>query len=305
VTVGGIFDQSQEQTYQTTYDSNGVQNGEVLASENAMNLYFLARYKKDLGADNYFTLEDFCRRIQDNIPNHTQGFYIDRWNDSVHYNTIVDHLDYRDVFTNAFRAEFSMVKNRGFNFSTAGKYEFSKHFPHTEFNYPEAAVSSLILVNKCEYIYLLPFLKDMFLIPKYKNVFEFKNVGNAPDTLNARYRRDNLAESYKRNSLANTAYLVCEWNITYKTALTTGLELTKFDDFNDNGENFYEPCFSTQLRIKDRYKGYALVLTLGYSRYAYIYDHPGKLHSPFNNPRKVEDNIDDHKIFVKVHCGFM
>jgi hypothetical protein len=305
VTVGGIFERSQEKTFQMTY-GNGVPIGEMFDFERSTSLYFLAHYKKNIALDKYFVIDDFCRKIQDNIPNHTQGFYRDRTEDTVTYHTIVDKLDYRDAFINALRAEFGIFRNRGLNFTTAGKYEFKKDFPHLEFNYADKNISSMILVNKCEYIYLLPFFKDMFLIPKFKNVWEIKDNGpNIGDTIDTHFRRDNLDDNYRTNTMANTAYLVCDWKLTERTAITTGLQIKKFNDFLDNGENYWEPCFSIQLRIKDCYRSVAVVLTTGFSRYAYIYDHPGRLHNPLSNAHRVVDNIDAHEIFIKAYCGFM
>ncbi len=294
LTVGGIFDRSQEKTFQTTY-LNGVENGEVYALENAMNLYLLAHYKRDVGRDKYMYVDNFCRRIQDNIPNHTQGFYID--SGSIHYYLLPDKLEYRDVFAEAIRAEFTLFRNRGFNFTSEGKYEFEKHFPHPEFNYPEENISSLSLINKCEYIYLLPFAKDLFLIPKYKNACEFKDYGpNTTDSLDAQYRRA---------SMANTAYLVLEWKFNEKTALTAGYQFKRFNDFFDSGENYTEPwCVGLQLLVKDRYTGLAMILTTGFTWYQYVYDVQERQHDPLNNPYRVVHNVTSHNIFIKVHCGF-
>jgi hypothetical protein len=297
VTVGGIFDRTQEKTFQMTYDTSGAVKGEEYAFENATNLYFLAHFKKDIARDKFFTIDDYFRRVQDNIPNHTQGFVIHHDNDSVSYYTNVDKLEYRDMFADALRAEFTLFRNRGFNFTSAGKYEFQKHFPRLEFNYPDENISSFMLVNKCEYIYLLPFYKDLFLIPKYKNIYEYKGYGpNTSDSLDVRYRR---------NSMTNAANLMCEWKVTARSALSTGLHLIKFNDFKDTKENFYEPSFSIQLMLKDRYKGYAIALTTAFTQYAYIYEHPGRPHNPLNNVHRAVDNLTNHQIFIKVYCGVM
>ena len=293
LTLGGIFDKSQEKTFQATY-VQGMENSEVYASENATNLYFLTHYKRDIGRDKYVYVDNFCRRVQDNIPNHTQDFYIK--SESVHYYLVPDKLEYRDVFAEALRAEFTLFRNRGLNYTSAGKFEFQKHFPHLEFNYPNENISSFILINKCEYIYLLPFFKDLFLIPKYKNVYELKDYG--PNT------SDSLDVVYQRNSMVNAADLVCEWKLTEKSAFTTGLQFKRFNDFIDTRENYIQPCFGMQLMVKDRYTGLAVILTLGFTRYAYIYDHSGRQHDPLNNPHRAVDNIDAHELFIKVHCGF-
>ena len=298
-TVGGIFDRSQEKTFQLTYDINGAVAGEVHDFENATSLYFLTHYKKDIAGDKYFTIDNFFRKVQDNIPNHTQGFSVNPDAGIISYYLIADELDYRDIFEDALRAEFTIIRNRGFNCTSVGKLEFQKHFPHLEFNYPDENISSLILLNKCHYIYLLPFLKDMFLIPKYKNYWEIKDYGPRSDSVDV-----TLDAKYRRNAMINAASVVCEWRVTEKIALTTGLQLKKFDDFIDNGENYWEPCFRVQLTVRDRYM-YALALTTGFSRYSYLYSDKGRLHNPLNNPHGVVTNIDANEIFLKIHCGFL
>jgi hypothetical protein len=293
ITLGGIYDQSQEKTFQATY-ADGVEISEVYALEKALSLYLLAHFKRDVGRDKHLYVDNFCRLVQDNIPNHTQGFYID--SETVHYYLIPDKMEFRDAFMGALRAEFSQSRNRGLNYTTAGQFEFQKNFPHLEFNYPDENISSLILINKCEYIYLLPFFKDLFLIPKFKNVYHAQDCGpNTSDSLDALYRR---------NSMVNAAHLVCEWKISEKSSFTTGLQFKKFNDFFDKTENYIEPCFGAQIMVKDRYTGLAVVLTAGFSWYNYIYEYPGRTHDPANNPHRVVDNINAHDIFIKVHCGF-
>ena len=294
MTLGGIFDRSQEKTFQATY-INGVENSEVYALEKAMSLYLLAHYKRDVGRDKYLYVDNFCRMVQDNIPNHTQGFYID--SETVHYYLIPDKLEFRDAFMGALRAEFSQFRNRGLNYTTAGKFEFQKHFTHLEFNYPDENISSLVLINKCEYIYLLPFFKDLFLIPKYKNVYELRDYG--PNT------SDSLDTVYRRNCMTNAAHLVCEWKLSEKSAFTAGYQCKRFDDFFDGGESYTEPwCFGMQLLVKDRYTGLAVILTTGFTWYQYMYDEPHRDHNPLNNPHRVIKDIQAHDIFIKVHCGF-
>ncbi len=299
LTVGGIFDRTQEKTFQPTYE-NGAKVGEVYDYENASDIYLLAHYKKGLAIDKSITIENFFRMVKDNIPNHTLGFLIDHNYETVSYYTIVDVLDYRDMFADALRAEFNLFKNRGFNFTSAGKYEFQKHAPHPEFNYADVTISSLTLVNKCHYIFLLPFFKDLFLIPKYKNVFETSNYSPRVDSL----PDASLDALHRRSAMINTASLVCEWKMTEKTSLTTGVQIKRFDDLLDIQENYWEPCFRIQLMIKDRYSGLNLILTTGFSRWAYLYNVKDKVHNPLNNPHRAVNNIDAHEIFIKVHAGF-
>jgi hypothetical protein len=304
VTAGGIFDRSQEKSFQMTYDPTGAATIEQYAFENATSLYLLAHYKKDFAGEKFLTIDNLARKVADNIPNHTQGFYRDPDLGTVTYHTIVDKLDYRDMFSNALRAEFSLFRNRGFNFTSIGKYEFQKHFPHPEFNYLDGTFSSLSLINKCEYIYLLPFFKDLFLIPRYKNTWESKGYG--PST------SDSLDARFLRNVMTNTAYLVLEWKMSEKTALTGGLNLKRFDDLRDAGENYFEalklwglpfPGYGIQLMIKDRYAGMSMVLTTGFSKYGYIYDLPGRPHNYLNNPHRATKNIASHEVFIKLHAG--
>jgi hypothetical protein len=297
LTVGGVFDKSQEKTFQFIYNDRGKEAGEVYDVEKATSLYLLAHYKKGLAIDQSLTIDNFFRKVQDNIPNHTQGFYLNPSNGAVDFFLIPDKLNYRDMFGNALRGEYNLFKSRGFNYTSVAKFEFQKHTAHIEFNYPDESITFLTLVNKCHYIIPLPFFKDMFLIPKLKNVWESNSSGAIFDSLNA------LEANFKRNNMINAAYLVCEWKVTEKTALTTGLEYKLFNDFLNSGENYSEPCFRIQLSIKDRYSGLNLILTTGFSWYEYNYKTAG-MHNPLNNPHRVADNIDAHDMFIKVHAGF-
>jgi hypothetical protein len=292
VTLGGIYDRSQEKSFHPVYE-NGLEITEEYTLEQALSLYLMARYRKDVGRDRSIVIEDLCRKVTDNIPNHTQGFLID--SEVVKYSLTPDELDYRDAFSNALRAEFNIFRNRGFNYTASAKYEFQKHFAHLKYNYPDANISSFSLINKCQYIYLLPFLKDLFLIPKFKNVYEAEGYGATNEL---------LGDKYQRNAMTNAAYLVLEWRITEKSAITTGFQAQQFNDFSDAGENYFQPCFSIQLMVKDRYTGLAMVLTTGLSQYAYYYEQPGRRHDPMNNPYRVTDNIKAHELFIRIHCGF-
>jgi hypothetical protein len=290
ITLGGVIDQSQEKTFQNTYDIvSGVAQSQEYGWEKAMSLYLFAHYKKDIARDKYLIIEDLVRKVQDNIPNHTVNFMVDQVSGSANYYLVPDDLSYRDMFGNAFRAEFSFFQNRGFNFTSSGKYEFQQRSPHLKFNYLGKTLSSFNLINKCEYIILLPFLKDMFLIPKYKNTLEITDsLFNVP---------------YKRNSMTNALYMVLEWKMSEKTAFTGGLHAKKFNDFHDSKENYFEPSFSIQLMIKDRYAGMNMALTTGITRYAYMYDKKDTLHNPLNNPHGVRNNLAAHEIFIKLHAG--
>jgi hypothetical protein len=302
LTLGGVFDRSQEETFQKQYDTNGVPVKEIFDFEHSTNLYLLAHYKKDIARDQSITIDNYFRKVNDNIPNHTQNFSVDKDNGNVTYTTVIDELDYRDMFADALRAEFSLFRNRGFNYTGAGKFEFQKHLAHPEFNYPDKNITSLALVNKCEYIFLLPFFKDIFLIPKYKNVWENKSYGPRVESGNAFDAKYDV--KYRGNNMTNALYLVCEWKMTEKTAFTGGLQLKTFNDLFDSGENYLEPCGSIQLMIKDRYAGMAVALTIGYSRWAYLYgDRERPFHNSLNNPHRVSNNIDAHEVFIKVHAG--
>jgi hypothetical protein len=296
MTAGGIFDKSQEKTFQRTY-KDGNETGEVYDAEYATTLYLMVNYKKDIAKDKIFRVDNYFRRTKDNIPNHTQGVTLLRDSAVVQYYLIPDRLECRDMFANALRAEFTLFKNRGFNYTAAGKLEFQKNFPHLEFDFPGENIPSFMLVNKCEYIYLLPFFKDLFLIPRYKNIYDYLERGAGAS--------DSLDVSYRRNSMINTANLMCEWKCSARSALSAGLHLKKFDDFFDNKENYYEPSYSIQLRLKDWYKSSAIVLTTAFVHYAYIYEHPGRPHNPLNNVHMADDNMQSYKIFIKAYCGFL
>jgi hypothetical protein len=211
------------------------------------------------------------------------------------------------MFGNALRAQFDLTANRGLNFTSVCKFELEKHFAHPEFNYPGMNITSLHLVNKCHYIYLLPFFKDLFFIPKYKNVWEIRNYGNAPDSPDS-VRFD---AKYRRNAMDNTAYLMLEWKISRKTSLTAGAQIKRFNDFNDNWENYWERGYSILATIKDRYLGFAVALTAGYAWYRYSYDNiagptnPNRTHNRMNNVNGIRDNIDANVIFVRTYWGVM
>jgi hypothetical protein len=213
------------------------------------------------------------------------------------YTTVVDQLDYRDAMVEMLVAQYEIYKNRGFNLTTRGKYEFTKHVPHLDFNYADANISSLTLVNKCEYIWLLPFSKDMFLIPKYKNVYDLGAYGP---------RADSLADSkYRGNTMSNNAYLVYEWKFTPKTSITIGGQFELFNDFANHLEDYEHGNGTLQLMIKDRYAGLNMILTTGVAKYYYnFYNSQGTQHNPFNNPYRITDNISSYDLFLKIHCGF-
>lgn len=300
LTLGGIFQESEMNSFQTVYqDTTAV--GSVFEGEKSADLYSLIRYRMDFAGDKKLTADNYFRIVKDNIPNHTQTFTFNGsrtsfLGDSVIYQTVADPLDYRDAVVNAFVAQYSLYRNRGFNFTTRGKYEFTKHFAHPEFNYPDADISSLILVNKCEYIYLLPFSKDLFLIPRYKNYYDFGTYGPRTHQLDARFRN---------STMANTAYLMLEWKFSEKTAITTGPEFKAFNDFFNEKEDYFHGNFSMQLLMKDRYAGLNMILTTGFSKYNYIFFRgAGTAHNPLNNPHRITDDISSYDIFLKIHCGF-
>jgi hypothetical protein len=299
LTLGGVSEASEKNSFQMLYNDT-VALGEAYLPEKATTLYALGQYKKDIGRDKYITIQNYVRKIQDNISNHTQtatfGMDSSTFTNGTIYHTVADTLDYRDAFVEMLIAEYTLFRNRGFNFTTRGKYEFTKHFPHLDFDYPDANISSVILVNKCQYIYLLPVLKDMFLIPKYKNLYEFMDYGPRSNRLDGKYRC---------NTMINAAYLVYEWKFTPKTAITTGLQFTGFNDFINSNENYYHGNFTIQLLIKDRYTGLNTILTTGFSKYNYVYyNASGMAHNPFNNPHRITDNISSYDWFLKIHCGF-
>ena len=305
LTLGAVSEESEQNSFQMTYQDT-VAVGQIYAPERSTTLYSLLRYKNDLAGDKKLTVDNYLRTVKDNIPNHTQTSYIGF--DSAHglmvskYNTVVDPLDYRDALVEMLVGQYEIFRNRGFNFTTRGKWEFTKHFPHLDFNYPDENISSLILLNKCEYIYLLPFFKDMFLIPKYKNYWEYSSYGPTSD-----YgpRSASLDYKYKRNAMSNNGYIVHEWKFSEKTAITTGFQYSIFNDFNNPLENYYHGNFTIQLLMKDRYSGLNVILTTGFSKYNYVfYNSGGTMHNPLNNEHRVTDDINSYELFLKVHCGF-
>ena len=302
LTLGGIFQKSEKKSFQTIYQDTTPIGG-IYAPEKAIDLYSLVRYKKDFAGDKKLTVDNYFRIVKDNIPNHTQTFsYVGRpapvslLGDSISYTTVVDSLDYRDAVADQLVAQYSLYRNRGLNFTSRGKYEFTKHFAHLEYNYPDENISSLILVNKCHYIYLLPVLKDIFLIPKYKNFLEYDFYGPRTPLLDAKFRN---------SAMTNAAYLMLEWKFSEKTAITTGPEFKLFNDFFNDEENYYHGNYSLQLLINDRYSGLNMIMTTGFSAYNYkFYNKSGITHNPYNNPHRIIDDISSYNIFLKIHCGF-
>jgi hypothetical protein len=302
LTLGGIFQKSEINSFQTVYEDT-TPIGSVYAPETATDLYSLIRYKKDFAGDKRLTADNYFRIVKDNIPNHTRTFsYVGRpatvslLGDSIAYDYVADPLDYRDAVVNQLISQYSLYRNRGFNFTTRGKYEFTKHFAHPEFNYPTANISSLILANKCHYIYLLPFLKDIFFIPRYKNYYDYGFYGPRTNGLDARYRK---------SAMTNAAYLMLEWKFSEKTAITAGPEYKIFNDFFNDKEDYYHRNFSLQLLIRDRFSGLNMILTTGFSWYKYdFYKGSGMAHNPDNNPHRIVDDISSYDIFLKIHCGF-
>ncbi|HUI92702.1 MAG TPA: hypothetical protein VLX68_10685 [Chitinivibrionales bacterium] len=312
LTLGGMAEQSEERSFQMKYQ-NGTPIGYDYLPEKSMDLYTLLWYQHDFTEEKKLTLKNYLRYVQDNIPNHwltsTVGYNLILHTDAVNYTTNVDQLDYRDALVEMLVAQYDIYRNRGFNFTTRGKWEFTKHFPHLDFNYPEENISSLTLVNKCEYIWALPFLKDMFLTPKYKNIYEWDDYGPRGDV-----RMDSL---YHNNTMSNNAYLVYDWKFTPKTSLSTGIQFELFNDFFDPLQNYYHGNWTLQLMIKDRYAGLNMIVTTGVSLYNYVfYNSQGMVHHPFNNPTEpdpysnpyggnsITDNIQSYYLFLKIHCGF-
>lgn len=299
LTLGGILDQSEKNSYQMNYrDSKPV--GFIYAPEKATTLYSLIQYQNAFAEDKKLTVDNYFRYVQDNIPNHALSSYygldpITRgyW---MLYSPIVDQLEYRDAMVEMFVAQYDIFHNRGFNLTSRAKYEFTKHSPHLEFNYKDENISSLILVNKCEYIWLLPFFKDMFLIPKYKNLYELDDYGPRSDSL--------IDSKYRHNTMSNNAYLVYEWKFTPKTSITTGVQFELFNDFYTTDENYFHGNWTLQLMIKDRYSGLNVILTTGVARYNYHFYNCGTQHNPYNNPYRITDDISSYYLFLKVHCGF-
>jgi hypothetical protein len=136
----------------------------------------------------------------------------------------------------------------------------------------------------------------MFFIPKYKNFYEFADYGPRSDLLDVKYRR---------NSMINALYLVYEWKLTQKTAVTVGVQASAFNDFNTDSENYYHGNTTLQLKMKDRYSGLNVIFTGGITKYGYTFYKNSKImHNPLNNPHRVSENISSYDIFLKVHCGF-
>jgi hypothetical protein len=299
LTLGGIYEKSEKNSFQTIYQDTAAV-GFVDASERAITLYSLIGFQHDFAVDKKLTVDNYFRMVKDNIPNHTQtstlGLDPSTYMMATLYRTKEDKLDYRDAFVEMLVAEYTIYRNRGFNFTSRGKFEFQKNSPHLEFNYPDESIYSLILTNKCDYIWLLPFFKDMFIIPKYKNIYEFMGYGPRVASLDSKYRR---------NTMVNAAYLVYEWKFNQKTSMTTGVQFTNFKDFLDNSEDYVHGNWTIQLMIKDRYSGLNMIFVTGLSKYNYIfYNAPEKAHNPFNNPQRIVENISSYDVFLKVLCAF-
>lgn len=310
LTCGALVEKSQENSYQNIYEDSTLV-GQIYAPEKASTYYFRFDYKNDLGVSQNLTIQNNLRIINDNIPNHTQSFSISQAQGLV-YQTVVDSLDFRDALNDMFVAQYSLFKNRGFNFTSRAKYEFTKQNAHLEYNYPDETIQSLILVNKAHYIYLLPFLKDMFFIPKFKNIYEYDFYGPRVNRLDAKYLNHNMA---------NILDLVFEWKFTEKTSVTLGAQGKGFNDFSlpdstqggglkdifSSGENYFMDNFSVQVMMKDRFSGLNVFLTSGISRFNYFFynDSPGTInHNPLNNPHRAIGNIASYEMFIKVHGGF-
>jgi hypothetical protein len=300
LTLGGIVEKSEKNSFQMTYE-NTRPIGCVYAPEKDIDLYSVVGYQHDFTDDKKLTVKNYLRYVQDNIPNHTLvshgGINPATYVNDMLFTTVPDQLDYRDAVVEMLVAQYDIYKSRGFNLTSRGKYEFTKHVPHLDFNYADANISSLTLVNKCEYIWLLPFSKDMFLIPKYKNVYDLGAYGP---------RADSLADSkYRGNTMSNNAYLVYEWKFTPKTSITIGGQFELFNDFANHLEDYEHGNGTLQLMIKDRYAGLNMILTTGIAWYGYdYYNSKGTQHNPFNNPYRITDNISAFDIFFKIYTGF-
>lgn len=312
--LGAKYEQSEKNSFQMKY-ANGLPVGYVFDSEQATDLYSLAGYRHDFASDKKLTARNYLRFVKDNIPNHTVvsrgGLNTVTFSNDMLYSTIEDELEYRDAVVEMLTVQYELYKNRGFNFTTRGKFEFTKHFPHLDFNYTDKSISSLVLLNKGHYIWLLPFKKDMFIIPKFKSTFEWSDYGTRTDSL--------TDAKYRRNSLSNNAYVVYEWKVTPKTSITTGVQGQLFNDINNGDENFIHGNWTAQVMIKDRYAGMSMILTAGVSLYSYNYSKDAEMvlnpvsnlmekipvvHDPMNNPYRITADANSYDVFFKIHCGF-
>jgi hypothetical protein len=300
IVLGGLYEKSEKGSFQMTYD-NGTPIGYKLGSESALSLYSVIRYQHDFASDKKLTIKNYFRSVKDNIPNHTVvssgGLNTVTFANDMIFSTVVDKLDYRDALVEMLVAQFEIYKNRGFNLTSRGKLEITKCTADPKYNYIDNMLTSAILVNKCQYIWLIPVLKDMYLTPKYKNIFEMNDYSASKDSLKDL--------KYKRTAMSNNAYLMYDWKFTPKTTITTGFQFELFNDFVTSSENFYHGNWTLQIMIKDRYAGLNMILTTGISKYGYTYyDSPDKPHNALNNPYRITKDISSYDLFFKIHCGF-
>jgi hypothetical protein len=298
--LGGLYEKSEKSSFQMTY-LNGTQVGYKFSSESALNLYSVIKYQHDFAPDKKLTLKNYFRMVKDNIPNHTVvsrgGINTVSYANEMLFSTVVDKLDYRDALVEMLVAQYEIYKNRGFNLTSRGKVELTKCTADPEFNYAGNTITSLMLVNKCQYIWLIPVLKDMFLTPKFKNIFELSDYDSVKDSL--------MDLKYKRTTMSNNAYLMYDWKFTPKTTFTTGFQFELYNDLLTASENFYHGNWTLQIMIKDRYAGLNMILTTGIAKYSYTYyDSPDKVHNALNNPYRVTKDISSYDLFFKIHCGF-
>jgi len=312
--LGAKYEKSEKSSFQMTY-ANQKPIGYIFAQEQATDLYSIAGYRHDFAADKKLTARNYVRFIKDNIPNHTVvsrgGLNTVTFTNDMLFTTVEDELEYRDAVVEMLAVQYDIYRNRGFNFTTRGKFEFTKHLPQLEFNYTDKSISSLVLLNKGHYIWLLPVLKDMFLIPKFKSIYERGDYDTrTPMQTDAKYRR---------NTLSNNAYLVYDWKFTEKTSVTTGLQGQVFNDLNNGDESFFHGNWTAQVMIKDRYAGMSMILTTGVSLYTYNYANDATMvfnpvsnlmekipvvHDPMNNPYRITGDANSYDVFFKIHCGF-
>jgi hypothetical protein len=302
LTLGAIYERSEKGSYQMKYqDATPV--GYTYSSEKNLNLYSVIGYEHDFTSDKKLTVQNYLRVVKDNIPNHTLvshgGLNVVTYANDMLYTTVVDELDYRDAMVEMLVAQYEIYNNRGFNLTSRGKFEFTKQFPQLDFGYTDNSISSLVLINKCQYIWLIPVLKDMFLIPKYKNIYNVSNYSSQSDSL-----KDS---KFKQNTMSNNAYLMYEWKFTPKTSITLGGQVELFKDFLDQLEDFGHRNLTLQFAIKDRYAGLNMILTTGVALYRYKYlnsTDPDMVHNEMNNPYRVTTNISSYDLFFNIHCGF-
>jgi len=301
---GVLLEGALEETYQRLYTSTDTWSM-ALRPERSSNLYVRARYVRSLNRNGTVSSGVMLMKVNDNMPNHTaaRDTFLDPSLNRLMttYYVVPDTLPLRNSILARAEVAYDLSQNRGLNAASRLFVELGGHQAEMEHLYPARTTAFLSLLNKCQYIYAVPWegLQGLFLIPQYKHVYQ--TAGHSTDGSGVASPLDAF---YDRVTFVNYLNFVMEYKATAKTRLTLAYGLKRFDDIRASDESYNQRNFTAQLLINDHYRGFSVWMSCGFTNCQYAYDMPGTTHRAADNPHGVTDDIQFNEMFLRVHCGF-